>query len=233
MRRIPKGLIRIGLLLLLATTFSCNETKEVNLSTLGYDFYPIELGQYRIYDVEEIRFDLIGFDTSIFQLRETIFDSIVSNDRINYLIRRDKRNTSNDPWVSDSVWQVSRTASFLSITENNIPFMKLVFPVSMGQEWDGNSLNVKSELIYEYQPVDQTFIDSLSANDHIRVVIEDIQENVTGVDLRNEVFVRGIGLVEKNYLTQTKCTSSGCGEDLGEVDSGRSLKQRLIEIGNE
>lgn len=212
---------------------SCNSSKEVGPETVGYDFYPLVVGNYRIYDVEEINYLVTGFDTSVYQLREIIIDSIPSNDHTIYLLRRDIRTNEMDAWESDSVWTVTRTSNYLSITENNIPFIKLTFPVKEGKEWDGNSLNSRSELIYYYQSIEATSIDSLSLDDHIRVIIEDVEENVTGVDLRSEVYAKGIGLVEKDYLTQKKCTSSDCGPDLGEVIAGRSLKQVLIEIGNE
>lgn len=223
----------IFLFLITIFIYSCNETKEVGPDTLGYEFYPLNVGEYRIYDVEEIRYLVTGFDTTIYQLRETIFDSIPSIDRITYLLRRDIRSDAMSNWESDSVWSVTRTSNYLSITENNIPLIKLTFPVTTGREWDGNSLNTRSSLTYYYQLIDSQIIDSLNADKHIRMIIEDVEENVTGVDLRSEVYVDGIGLVEKDYLTQKKCTSSDCGADLGEVIGGRSLKQTLIEIGNE
>ncbi|WP_420319053.1 hypothetical protein [Ekhidna sp.] len=228
-----KGIIGMFLAILLTFISSCNETKEIGPSALGYDYYPIEIGQYRIYDVEEIQFNITGFDTSVYQLKETIFDSIQSNDQITYLLRRDIRMNENAEWESDSVWTVARTTNYLSITENNIPYIKLTFPVTAGREWDGNSLNSRSTLTYYYQNLEIPLIDSISTEDHIRLVIEDIEENVTGVDLRSEVYVKGVGLIEKNYLTQTKCTASDCGPDLGEVIAGRSLKQILIEAGYE
>ncbi|WP_421765433.1 hypothetical protein [Ekhidna sp.] len=212
---------------------SCNETKEVDPATLGYDYYPLNLGEYRIYDVEEINYLITGFDTTIYQLREIIFDSIPSNDQITYLLRRDIRASELDDWESDSVWTVTSTANYLAITENNIPFMKLTFPVIQGRAWDGNSLNSRNELTYYYQPIENAIIDSIATEDHTQVIIEDIGENITGIDLRSEIYARGVGLVEKDYLTQKKCTSSDCGADLGEVIAGRSLKQTLIEIGNE
>lgn len=214
-------------------TISCNETQEANPESLGYEYYPLKVGQFSIYDVEEIRYLISGFDTTIYQLRETIFDSIPSADRITYLLRRDVRPDAMSDWVSDSVWSVTRTTTNLSITENNIPFIKLTFPVSDGRQWDGNSLNTRSAITYYYQSLSAQIIDSISLDNHIRVIIEDIEENVTGVDLRSELYVNGIGLIEKDYLTQKKCTSSDCGTDLGEVIAGRSLKQTLIEIGNE
>ncbi|MEO1253522.1 MAG: hypothetical protein AAFY41_01370 [Bacteroidota bacterium] len=212
---------------------SCNETKEIDRDNLGYDFYPLSIGSYSIYDVEEIRYLIAGFDTSNYQLREIIIDSINSIDQTSYLLRREIRQDQTEPWRSDSVWVITQTDNFLSVTENNIPFIKLTFPVSLDREWDGNSLNSRNSTTYYYQEVQNAIIDSIPELDHIRVIIEDIDENVTGVDLRSEIYVRGVGLVEKNYFTQKNCTASDCGADLGEVIAGRSLKQILIERGNE
>ncbi|MFK7952504.1 MAG: hypothetical protein AB8B73_06630 [Ekhidna sp.] len=210
---------------------SCNETKEIDPNSLGYDFYPIEVGQYSVYDVEEIIYEISGFDTTIFQLREIIVDSIPSIDQVTYLIRRDKRNDSSRDWEADSVWTVTKTTNFLAINENNIPFIKLTFPVNQSASWNGNSLNSRNELTYYYQSLESSIIDSVGIDDHIRVIIEDIEQNIVNQDIRSEVYARGIGLVSKDYLTLNYCTA-GCAE-LGEIESGRSLKQTLIEIGNE
>lgn len=222
----------ISLLIILSILSSCNETKEIGPEVLGYDFYPINAGEYKIYDVKEIRYQISGFDTSYYQLRETIFDSIPALDQITYLIRRDIRASESEEWESDSLWTATRTANYLSITENNIPFIKLTFPVTLGREWDGNSLNSRGEVTYYYQTLENPAIDSVSIDNHIRVIIENIEENVTGIDLKSEVYVRDVGLVEKDYLTYKKCTSSDCGE-IGQIIAGRALKQTLIEINNE
>lgn len=225
------GVLKVVIVMMITLICACNEQKDIDPNTLGYNYYPINIGQYKIYDVEEIIYQVIGFDTSIYQLREAIFDSISSADQVTYLLRRDKRDNSSMEWEADSVWTVTKTANFLAINENNIPFIKLTFPVRNNGEWDGNSLNSRSELIYYYQPLATSIIDSIDATDHIRVIIEDIPQNIVNQDLRSEVYARGVGLVIKDYLTLNYCTA-GC-SDLGEIESGRSLKQTLIEIGNE
>ena len=211
--------------------FSCNESLPVDETTLGYDFYPVAVGQYRIYDVEEIQYRITGFDTTNYQLRETVFDSIVSLDQTTYLVRRDIRANELAEWESDSIWSITPTDLYLAVTENSIPFIKLTFPVREGIEWDGNSLNARGNQTYYYQQVSESAFEGIEAADLIRVIIEDIPENTTGIDLRSEVFARNVGLVEKDYLTQVKCTSGSCGDDFGEVEGGRSLKQRLLEFG--
>ena len=218
-------------LTLLVLLLSCNETQIINPSTLGYDYYPIEVGQFRTYDVEEIHYRITGFDTANYQLRETIFDSIVSVDQTTYLLRRDIRATPMDEWESDSIWSVTPTNLYVAVAENNIPYIKLTFPVRSGAEWDGNSLNARGTQTYYYESVSESQFEIIPLTDQIKVIIEDIPENTTGIDLRSEVYAKNIGLLEKNYLTQVKCTSGSCGDDFGEVEAGRSLKQVLIDYG--
>ncbi|MEP1095773.1 MAG: hypothetical protein ABJG78_11730 [Cyclobacteriaceae bacterium] len=223
-----KNIVRLAVFTIL---ISCNQQLEVTNETLGYDYYPIVLGQYRIYDVEEIDYKLSGFDTMHYQLRETIFDSLVSPDQTSYLIRRDKRGDVTEKWKSDSVWTATLTSNYLAISENSVPFMKLTFPVELGREWNGNSLNTKPEITYYYQPATEAIIDSVVLDDHIRLIIEDIEPNIVSQDERSEVYARGIGLVQKHYLTLQFCTAD-CNE-IGEIEAGRFLSQILIEAGNE
>lgn len=226
------GLLFIALLYVLGIN-ACNESKDISLDDLGSDYYPLEIGRYSIYDVEEIRYLIAGFDTSTYQLREIIIDTLQNQNQTIYILRREIRTNASQRWESDSLWTVTKTNTYLSITENSIPFIKLTFPVNTSREWDGNSLNARSSLIYYYQPLTEALLDTIASEDHVRVIIEDIEENITGVDLRSEVYAKGIGLVQKDYLTQERCTASDCGSDLGEVIGGRSLKQTLIEIGYE
>lgn len=219
-------------LIVVLLLFSCNELKDVPPFNPGFSYYPVQQGEYRVYAVEEIRFSLSGNDTSRYFLREYITDSILTDNQTTYLLTRDKRADQSQQWETDSIWTFARTENFLRITENNVPFMKLTFPIRTTAEWNGNSLNTRQELIYYYEELEQPLIDSIAAADHIRVVIEDIESIVTGDDLRSEVYVKGVGLVEKDYFTQVLCTTTAqCDSDeLGSPISGRSLKQTLIAI---
>jgi hypothetical protein len=209
--------------------FGCNETKDVGLSALVSEYYPVRPNETRIYNVEEIIYEISGFDTLRYQLRESVIDSIIASGEPSYLLQREIRTAENQPWVVDSVWSYSVNDRILTIRENNIPLVKLSAPVSEGTTWDGNAFNTRSEQTYYYQQLVNPLIDSVNLNDHIRVIIEDIPKNVVDQDERSEVYVRGIGLVEKDYLSLTFCTTSDvC--SIGEIITGRSLKQQLIEL---
>lgn len=211
----------------------CNESKEIEDTYLGYDFFPVEMGRFSIYEVEETQFLISGFDTSYYFLKETLFDTISVAGGVSYLLKREVRFSQEEPWRLDSLSLVTQRPTYLSRNENNIEEIKLAFPVKVGKNWDANGLNNRTPATRFYEAADSIVIDSLALKDHIRVVLADIEPNITGVDMREEIYVRGIGLVQKNYLTQTNCTSSNCAEDLGEVIAGRLLKQNLLEIGYE
>lgn len=221
------------LAIIFLSLLSCDEIKEVSLISAGYDYFPVLPGQYRVYEVEEIIYNVVTNDTSTYLLREYISDSIPSLDQTTYLLTREKQDVQSAEWKVDSVWSFSLTENYLRVTENNTPFMKLTFPVRLTNEWDGNALNTRSPLTYYYQPVEEAVVDSIAIEDHIRLIIEDREETIVGVDLRSEIYVRNIGLVEKNYLTLNYCTEENCGgAGNGIILSGRLLNQKLIDIQN-
>lgn len=221
------------LFLLSIVLFGCNETLDVVAVESGLEYYPVAVGEFRVYEVEEINYGLTQNDTSNYFIREYITDSIVGSDQVTYLLTRDRRETMAEPWVIDSVWTFSKNENFLSITENNIPFVKLTFPIKNDAQWNGNLLNTRPSQLYSYQSLADPIIDSIDASDHIRVIIEDI-DSFLFPDLKSEVYVKGIGLVEKDYFSQVRCTSTGeCSQeqvDNANVLSGRSLNQTLISI---
>ncbi len=201
----------------------CNGDEPFNPSIdYGYDYFPIATGKYWMYDVTEIVYDASGPDTSRFQLRETIIDSTYSDGHL-FEIERSKRATSLDNWEVDSIWTARMNDRFVVIAENNVAFQKLVFPIQDGTSWDGNAFNIGDEATYEMEliPTDST--------DFLKVIISDLPENIVKVDERYEYYVKGVGLVSKEYNSVNFCTVD-C-DFPGQILSGRILEQYLIEYG--
>ncbi len=220
--------------LLIFIGFGCGEEIEKpnpNLSGPGY--YPLAIGNYWIYDVEQVVITLLESDTSTFQLREILVDSIVSAlGDVTYLISRETRSTPAEPWEADSLWTVRNTSQSVVVTESNVPFVKLVFPVAEGQTWDGNSFNNKGNQTYRFDSVlDDELPGVWSDADSvafIRTIISDISSAITGTDQRSEIYGEGVGLIEKDYLRISLCTTE-C--DAGDTLGGLRLSQELIEFG--
>lgn len=225
-----KALLVLFLVILLS---ACKEEQSDISIDPGYGFFPLAYGQYHIYEVEEVTFSTFSIDTASFFLQEKITDSLVSGDgSIRYLLSRYKSQDTLT-WVLDSVWTVQRHKESLVVTENNLPLVKLVFPVLSGKTWNGNALNIYDSDSYFYadEPGRTVAGQDVAVSDIIRVVLEDIPENLVKQDERSEVYARGVGLVEKDYYSLNFC-SVNC-EELGEIQSGRILKQNLIAYGQE
>lgn len=221
-------------LLLAVSFYSCNEEADLTFDQ-GYDFFPLSGGQFRTYQVEEVIITGSVPDTSHYFLKEVLADSIVHESQMSYLVYRYVTEDTTTAWRLDSVWAARRSGTQAVVVENNIPFVKLIFPVKSGASWDGNALNARGEFPYFYESVESLQIgeEAFSAAEVIRVVIADVPENLVEQDERSEVYVRGIGLAQKNYLSASFCQpGSGC-EEVGIIDKGRILNQVLVAYGEE
>lgn len=220
------------IILLLIIGSSCtNKDKEVSPTLTGVDFFPTKVGTYREYEVREIKINLVKSDTLDYRLRETIIDSAKKVNSIIYFVRREKKDKNATNWKKVSLWSLSKTQNYLSITDNNIQIMKMVFPVSDKKTWNGNSLNSGDKTSFSYEKTAKSPIDSIKTNQLITVVLSNSQENVTGKDVKKEIYARGIGLISKDYFTTEKCTSSSCKENLGKVVGGNIISQKLVALG--
>lgn len=223
-----KKIIPIALILIFS---ACQEKLSEIVLDQGYDFFPLAVGEYRVYQVEEEIYTGFVPDSSNYYLKEELVDSLVSSDgSIKYLMLRSK-SLDSMKWESDSTWTAQRVKESLIVTENNVPFVKLTFPVKLGNTWDGNAYNTRAELSYFFIASEVYSLNgqSISSENLIDVVIADIPKNLVNQDQRFERYARGIGLVSKNYTVLRFCNVN-CDQP-GTVESGRIYKQNLISYG--
>jgi hypothetical protein len=218
------------ILCLLALTFGCqDDVVQPSADNVGAAYFPLEVGRFYIYDVEETIYNLSGPNKSLYQLRETVFDSFPNQaGGITYKVIREKNNGNS--WQTDLIWSATKSVSQVVVVENNTPVIKMVFPVKDGITWDANSLNAnfrseyRSELIAEPLTVGSTTYEKV-----LKIVVADVPENLTGIDQQYEYYHSGTGLISKDYTTLRYCTRN-CGSSL-QIEDGLILKQNLVEYG--
>jgi len=220
----------VCLLLLLA----CSEsTIEPDFQRTGEEYFPLEVGNYSIYNVESIEFDILGtIDTAVFQLKSEVVDSFASqNGEITYIIHRHTRNTENDPWEFQSAWSAYLNANQAVLIEENTPFLKITFPIENDRQWDGNRLNTLEQDDYVLDSLGSAYI---APNDTIEntltIIQSDNQDFIIQQDKRVEIYGLDIGLVYKQSLLLSYCAEQIC-IGLEEIESGFSYTQKLVEYG--
>ena len=200
--------------------------------------FPLESGNYRDYAVtERIYFTSTDVETRVYQIREEVGPSFQNiQGEQSFELRRFSRNGIDESWNLDSLWisRIDSNPSLRSVqVENNVPFIKLVFPAAEGKKWDGNALNNKAVETYEITEIIENYnapLGSLSFPVGVKVLQQEDDDELTIRDIRYEVYSPNIGMVHRYNETLKYCSRPEC---LGQkiVESGRFIEMRLIAHG--
>lgn len=202
---------------------SCN--KEGEAEDFHYDYFPVEIGTYVVYDVHQIIYDLNSSDER-FQIKEVIESEFEDNlGRPSLRIERYKRDSAGDDWKIKDIWYATRTNSQAEKIEENERYVKMVFPVRDYQEWDGNVYNTQSEWLYYYDSIGNSrSINGLSFNETVKVVQRE-NFNLIEEEFAYEIYAKGVGLIYKELIDVDYSDPSN--------KTGIELYQTVIEYGKE
>lgn len=213
--------------------FSCSETMDPDPGSVGFDYFPLEIGAYRTYQINKITyFLLLPTDTAEYQLKELVADTFNTKQELSYVLHRFTRETSENPWKLDSVWTARRNANHAIVVENNVPYLKIVFPVWENKVWDGNLFNTLADDEYEITEIGGEFDTPAGRFSDILTVFEhNDPDTLIFQDIRQSVYGRNVGLIyEKSSILNYCNTDPDC---LGMLEFGTKFEQILIDYGRE
>ena len=214
--------------------YSCKKDSydKTNTIELGYDYYPLEKGKYVIYNVDSISIDAVSakYDTTHCQLKEVLSDTIFSEDRtvLRYKIERFVRRDSNQIWEIKNVWQILQSKTCLIRIEENIPLVKQVYPMIIGQTWNINQ--------YDTLPEKINTLKSFDIKDTINGKIFEKTAQTVQLDFSSyyqkqyetEKYVRGIGLVYKQLIDVESQSKNGNPVDINKPIMARITMGTII-----
>ena len=222
--------------------FSCSKNEQV-IPDMGLDYYPLQVGNYAIYEVKETNILQSIVTETFYDLRIKVTGSSINEQGVvTYFLVREKRTSSSGNWESLDTWSTKVMDNKTVQNEGNVLFVKLIFPPSINLKWDGNQFNNLPDdgNVFNDSDSDQYFISDLDEpiilpsgfeTDHSLTVIQNnFSDNIVGTDQRKEVYAKGVGLIYKEITQLEYCTNSNC---LGQkkVDKGVILIQSLKEHG--
>lgn len=228
--------VRFSVLLLFALSLlaSCSESDIVSdTDRLGLNYFPLEVGNYRIYDVLETKYTVLGVTTANYELKESVADSNYNaGNNLQYIIHRSTRTSDTENWHLDSIWTSQISTSVAVLNENNVPFVKLSFPIENKLEWDGNRLNTLDTENYRYDTeLADTVLSEIPYQNIVKVIQNDRGEDFLGLVDRSEIFAPNVGMIIKESTILNYCQTDCKTEK--EIQSGRVLMMTLKTYGKE
>jgi len=225
-----------GIISLLVIFSACTKENETYFASLDKDYYPIESGAYNTYEVIEINIDAPSnvYDTLEYQLKELIGGAYQDDLGIkSYLLLRYKRGNANQTWNISDVWSAQYNDYRLFITEENIRYVKMIFPLAINKTWDGNAYNTLNINDYEITGLDESFILNGQPFDSVLTIIHEADSSLIHKNYALEQFARDTGLIykEKTYINSQEIEPDVPLED--RVTTGTIYKQTFIERGRE
>jgi len=202
---------------------SCTkETTDLSDMNKGHDFAPFEIGKYIVYDVDSLYWDdlLRAQIPRRCQLRYDVADTFRDGaGRLSYVINVQIRENESVPYRPNDVIKVTPTANNLIWSQKNIDYIKLVFPVSNGESWNGNALIPLGDQDYEefdnenwkytYADFDQDYKPGAKLYEHT-VTVNQIDDRLNDPDVdstayayRNyaqEIYAYGVGMVFRERI---------------------------------
>ena len=135
--------VGVGMLALAVT--ACKTETEPGLEA-GTDYYPVEVGTYRTYDVVDSTWNSNVVGVTRYQFRERITETFAdAAGQVAYRVVRSKRNSAANAWQDDSVMVLNASEKTVLVTRSNRRTGELVFPVRLSETWNLNAYNANTQ----------------------------------------------------------------------------------------
>ncbi len=227
---------------------SCTEEVTPDTGALGLKYYPLQTGDYWIYQVTETRFKNQfpnqANDSVSYFVRErvdSVFKDLTNEDT--YKIIRSRRNTSTEEWGTDSVFVVNKSTTDVRVTQNNVRMVNFIFPVTDGKKWNPHIFNSQSsvankpeETFYSFADQGQSWV--INGTTYLNTVRVVQLNNENAIERQNkfEVYAFGIGRIYKQVIAYNYCSDpdrqNGCEVGKQFIVTGLKQVEKLQEHGS-
>jgi len=204
-KSLPSRFLLFIFLVFFAIQFSCK--KDVSISPVSVNnknYFPLEKGRYWIYKVDSFYYNdfTLSIDTFSFELKEFI-ESEIKDDKGNtsYRLERYYRNNSAENWTLKRVWQAALLKNSALKTEENIKYVKMLFPIKLNLKWNGNAYNSLGEFNFEYTDINKPSKFGNLQFDSVSTVLLKADTSLISLENHTEQYATNVGLVKKRITS--------------------------------
>jgi hypothetical protein len=196
--------MRTRIFILLIGFVACREVEDP--VDIGYDYFPIEVGNEWIYQIDSVHYYDFSETVDTFKLyrKEYVVEvADMASEETRYNIDVFLKTDTTEWEYKSSI--VTYKNSYRAVrVDKNKPIMHLLFPVKDRVYWDANQLNNDREDRFRYIDTEKhrsmmrdTFPNNIFVQQaHDTAIIDE--------DIRWELYADGVGLVEKQKIEVPK-----------------------------
>jgi hypothetical protein len=221
--------IFLTFLLPLLWIFQACETTEGEPVYTGEEYFGFTTGKWLHYKVDSIVYDdfLGEIFTYSYEVKEINKEFFTDSQGINKIrIERFFRVNNMQDWQIKNVWTSYLQPIRAVKTEENINFVKLVFPVSERKTWNGNVFNSKDEQSYFISDIHQPYTLGNLSFDSTLTVLQNNFVTLIGEEFQYEMYAIKVGMIYKKYVDLEK-------EIDGTIIRGVDYSYTLIDYGDD
>jgi hypothetical protein len=210
---------------------SCNNHNDSVPELTGKEYFPTDSGRYWIYNIHKITYNSDTTDT-IYQRKDLIYDAFQYQGITIYELYRFYKPATVADWPSqpDSVWSFTTDLNQITIKEANVEFIRLAFPLSNGETWNGNAKNTSLRDDYAISNFKKSYAVGAFYFPETADVVEEHSLNLVYKDYRDRIYAKNVGLIYKHYnQVNFKTDANNIGQGL--IEYGSIIEETLIEYG--
>lgn len=179
----------------------CSDNKTEEQVDLGYAYQPLKVGATWVYRVDSLGYDdNAGFttiDTLVYAYRERLVETFKDvNGGDGFVIERAFQLQDTLPWITVNRWTVTKTTDQLQRNEENIRYVRLLFPLASRKKWDGNVFNNLGSQQYDVRSFDVPATINGTVYPQTATILQLDELNFIEELKREEVYARDVGLVQ-------------------------------------
>lgn len=222
------GLLAGILLILLGLCASCRE-KANEPAPDDSAYFPLQVGDYWVYQVTQEKYLTVNSAVKqVYQVQEKISSSYNQNGQAVYVVEESVRQIGQSNWKLNAIHTVYKDISEVISQENNLPVIKLTFPIRVTTSWNTNSYNANLDMLLQYQDTGRSFAVGKLGFENTISVVGTNDSTLVNQKKYLRVYAANIGLVFREDLLLAFCQSSPTCIGKGVIESGTKLKWELI-----
>ena len=188
-------------------------------------YFPVHENDSSEFQVFEIQHTSLGSDTLQYFLKEVTKNPYIDGEGdIAFQLHRYWKQDSTENYQIKDVWSIKKTVSSVEQVEENIRFVKMIFPLDEFSYWDGNLFNQLGEQEYAVNNIHTPYNMFGLMLDSVVEITHEFNANLLEYDKAIEIYALHKGLVYKEEINLS--INNG---NISDINYGTEYTQIKIE----